>query len=333
MSTTVVCFGELLLRLSPPGDARLLQSPLLEWFAGGSEANVAAQLAQLGGSVRYITRVPSHAIGERALEAVRALGVDCHAVLRGGTRLGTYYLERGAGHRPLSVIYDRAGSAFSDLTPDAVAWPTLLADAGWLHSSGITAAVGDGPAACLASGLHTARAQGVRCSVDLNWRPAIWGARDPRAVMPSLVDGLDLLVGNPAACAAMLGMSAPTDDAAGHVALAHAVRRRFRIDTVAITHRVVESPRRHHWSALAVGGPDDAVVSSPVWTVDVVDRVGGGDAFVGALLAELAHGRPLTTALPFAVAASALKLTVPGDMNRVRRDEIDAACRATSARA
>ncbi|MCU0646549.1 MAG: sugar kinase [Gemmatimonadaceae bacterium] len=327
MSRSVLCFGELLLRLGAPGDTRLLQTAVLEWYAGGSEANVAAQLAQLGVGTRYVTRIPSHAVADGVLAALRAHGVDCRDTLRGGTRLGSYFVERGAAPRPLTVIYDREGSAFSELTGDTVDWSTLLAGTAWLHSSGITAGVGRGPADCLATAIRAARTHGTRVSLDLNWRPAVWGARDPQQVMPSLVHGIDLLIGNPAACAAMLDIAAPGADAHARIALARALRDRFALGRVAITHRVVESPRRHHFEALVLDGATDTVVESPVWSVDVVDRVGGGDAFAGALLADLVRDVPLAQAVPFAVAASALKLSVAGDMNRTTRTEIETAVR------
>jgi 2-dehydro-3-deoxygluconokinase len=328
MSAHVVCFGELLLRLSSPGAERLLQGPSLDWHAGGSEANVAAQLAQLRVPTRYLTRVPDHAVADAVVAALAVTGVDCDAILRGGTRLGSYFLERGASLRPLRVIYDRAGSAFSELTPGQVEWDRVLAGAHWLHSSGITAGVGIGPTAVLADGIAAARRHGIRTSIDLNWRPAVWGTRDPQSVLPALVQSADLLIGNPAACRAMLGLACDANDHAARATLARTVRDRFDVRQVAITHRVVESASRHRFQALVLDGPTDTVIASPEWTVDVVDRVGGGDAFAGALLAELARNAPLTDAVPFAVAASALKLTVPGDMNRVTRAEIVAAQRA-----
>ncbi|MCU0635055.1 MAG: sugar kinase [Gemmatimonadaceae bacterium] len=327
MTTDVLCFGELLLRLGAPGDTRLLQAPVLEWFAGGSEANVAAQLAQLGVATRYVTRIPAHDVAGAVLAAVRAHGVDCRDVVRGGARLGSYFVERGAAPRPLQVIYDRAGSAFSELSAESIDWPTILAETTWLHTSGISAGVGVGPTECLAAARRAAHARGTRVSLDLNWRPAVWGARDPQQVMPALVQGIDLLIGNPAACAAMLGITAAGDDVAARGALARALRDRFGLGRVAITHRIVESPTRHRFEALVLDGATDTVVASPQWTVNVVDRVGGGDAFAGALLAELVRGAPLERAVPFAVAASVLKLSVPGDMNRTSRREIDALLR------
>lgn len=322
----VVCFGELMLRLSPPGDERLFQSPALRTWFGGSEANVAAGIAHLGGRSAYVTRLPGNAIGDAALSALRAEGIDVTGILRGGERMGIYFVEPGADLRPMRVVYDRAGSAFSRIDPAELDWPALLDGAEWLHLSGITPALGDGPARAAVDAAEAARAAGVKVSVDLNYRPALWAGRDPKTVVPQLVRGCDLLVGNPGAAAAMLGVESGGGDPHDPGFVRQSARRiadEQECRAVAITLRDVVSAKEHRWSAALWDGRE--MHASRRWTVQVVDRVGGGDSFAAALIHALQNGREPAAALEFATAASALKLTIPGDFNRVSADEVDRA--------
>jgi 2-dehydro-3-deoxygluconokinase len=320
----VVCFGEMLLRLSPAGGERLFQSPWLRTWFGGSEANVAVGLAHLGAPSAYVTRLPPNAVGDAALAALRAEGVDVSGVLRGGERMGIYYVEPGADLRPMRVVYDRAGSAFSRLDPAELRWPSLLEGAGWLHLSGITPALGDVPARAALEAADAARALGVKVSVDLNYRPAVWGERDPRDVVPALVRGCDLLVGNPGAAAAMLGVDAGDGDPHDPAFVRRAAERiaaEHGCGAVAITLRELVSDSEHRWSAAFFAGA--GLHASRRYTVRVTDRVGGGDSFAAGLLYALQQGRDAAAAVEFATAASALKLTIPGDFNRVSAAEVD----------
>lgn len=332
----VVAFGELMMRLSPPGDERLFQSPTLRTWFGGSEANVLAGLAALGTDTAFVSRVPAHAVGDAAVAALRAHGVGTRHVARGGARLGLYFVEPGADIRALQVVYDRAGSAFAGIGSDDVHWPTVLDGASWLHLSGITPALGDGPARLARDAAHAARAAGVRVSLDLNWRAALWAGRDPRPLVAPLADACDLLVGNPHAFATMLGLAVPHDapgSAAHLAALARHVAAVHQVAHVALTHREVRSASEHGWRTALLDAARDTLHVSRPWTVRVVDRVGGGDAFVAALLHALLAGRPGGDALAFATAASALKLTIPGDFNRVSADEVERARAAHDAAA
>lgn len=319
----VVTFGELLLRLSPPGPERLFQSPWLRTYFGGSEANVAVGLAHLGAASEYVTRVPATPVGEAALAALRAEGVSVARALRGGDRLGIYYVEPGADIRPMRVVYDRAGSAFATLDPAALDWSELLDGAGWFHVSGITPALGEGPRRAALDGARAARQQSVRVSVDLNYRPALWAGRDPRPVLRELCAGADLVVGNPAAVEAMLGVAAGPGWSARRE-LAGRVRDTLGCARVALTHRHVRSASEHAWSATLLDGASGEMGESRCYDVRVVDRVGGGDSFVAALLYGLESGRSAPAALEFATAAGALKLTIPGDFNRVSAHEVEA---------
>lgn len=322
----VVSFGELMLRLSPPGQERLFQSRQLRTFFGGSEANVAASLAHFEVDSVYVTRLPANAVGDAALAALRTEGVDVRGVLRGGDRVGIYFVESGADLRPLRVVYDRAGSAFSQIEPGTVDWSDLLHGAEWFHISGINAALGDGPRCCAQEAVEAARALGVRVSIDLNYRPALWSGRDPEPVMRPLVENCDLLVGNPGAVGAMLGIRTAGTRPEPPQALRDTAERlsvEFGIAYVALTQRERLSASEHRWSAaLYVASAGEFCVSRR-YQVRLVDRVGGGDSFAAALLFALLDGRAEQSALNFAVAASALKLTIPGDFNPVSAEEVD----------
>jgi len=323
----VVTFGELLLRLSPPGEERLFESSDLVTCFGGAEANVAVALSHFGVRCDYVTRVPDNPIGDAGVAALAREGVGTEWIARGGERLGIYFVEPGADLRTMRVVYDRAGSAFARIEPRAVDWPRVLAGADWFHSSGITPALGDGAAATLAGAVGCARAQGVRVSFDLNYREALWRDRDPRPLVEPLVRQAQVLIGNAAALGAMLAIEA--DD--GSLAtperareLAQRLADRFGVERVALTRREILGPRQHGWSAVLYDATTDSFAPSRRHCVEVVDRVGGGDSFAAALIARLVGGDPPAEALEFAVAASALKLTVPGDFSRASVREVEA---------
>lgn len=320
----VVCFGELMLRLSPPGRELLLQSPHFRTWFGGSELNVAIGLAHLGMPSAYVTRLPENAIGDAALSFVRGEGVDVRHVARGGARVGIYYVESGADLRPMRVVYDRAGSALAEMSAGDVDWSAALAGAGGLHLSGITSALGAGPAAAAIEAASEARRLGVPVSVDLNFRPALWAGRDPRPHVEPLARAADLLIGNPGAFDAMLGV--PTPSGAGDAMVREASRRvheTLGCARVSVTRREVRSATDHGWSTCLYDAATDGFHTSRRFDVRVEDRVGGGDSFVAGLLYAFRAGRALQEALEFATAASALKLTIPGDANRVSAAQVD----------
>jgi 2-dehydro-3-deoxygluconokinase len=322
----VVSFGELMLRLSPPGQERFFQSPQLRTWFGGSEANVAASLAHLGLQSDYVTRLPPNAVGDAALAALRAEGMGVADVVRGGSRMGIYYVESGADLRPMRVVYDRAYSAFSEIAPDEIDWERVLGGASWLHLSGITPALGDGPARAAAAAASAARDLGVRVSVDLNYRPALWAGRDPRPLVRPIVEQCELLIGNPGAVTAMLGVELPELGSDAREAVrrtAERLRDELGCESVAVTRREVISASEHGWSAMLYQGRTSELHASARYQVRVVDRVGGGDSFAAALIFALLAERAGPEALAFATAASALKLTIPGDFNRVTADEVE----------
>ncbi|HEX2778115.1 MAG TPA: sugar kinase [Gemmatimonadaceae bacterium] len=319
----VVTFGELMLRLSPPGQERFFQSPELRTYFGGSEANVAVSLAHFGARSDYVTRLPANAIGDAAVRALRAEGVGTEGIARGGSRIGIYFVESGADLRPMRVVYDRGGSAFAELDPGGFDWRTLLAGADWLHLSGITPALGSGPARAAADAAACARVLGATVSLDLNYRPALWAGRDPIPVVRPLAAAADLLIGNPGAVEAMLGIGAKGEGVPRLTAIAERVHAEIGCRMVAMTHREVLSASEHGWSAALHDGPSRATHTSRRYQVRLVDRVGGGDSFAAALIHARLAGRAAPDAVAFATAASALKLTIPGDFNRVSVEEVD----------
>lgn len=326
----VVTFGEIMLRLSPPGVERFLQSPALSATFGGGEANVAASLAHFGLESWYVTRLPAHAIGDAAVRALRAEGVRTDAIVRGGDRVGIYFAETGAGQRPSVVIYDRAHSAVSELEPDAVDWPRTFAGAAWFHVTGITPALGPKAVACTEAALHAAREAGARISIDLNYRRKLWSEKDAQVVMRRLVQGVDVVIANEEDLQATLGVQvANANVAEGHFdaeayrAAAERVARGSGVTQVAITLRESRSASDNGWSAVLWDEATSTFHRSQRYDVRVVDRIGAGDGFAAGLIYGLLTGRPVEAALRFAVAASALKHTVPGDFNRVSVEEVD----------
>jgi 2-dehydro-3-deoxygluconokinase len=309
--TRVVTFGELLLRLSPPGEERLLASPQLVTYFGGAEANVAVALSHFGVPCDYVSRLPENPLGEAGLQALKQEGVGTRWTQRGGERLGLYFVEPGADLRTMRVVYDRSGSAFAQLDPDSIDWSAILTHASWFHSTGITPALGEGPARALAAALLRARASRVPVSLDLNYRAALWRGRDPRPVIEPLARSADLVIGNAAALQAMLGIEAPDGQ------LAERVARELGCRYVAVTQRDSIAARTQRWSAVLYDATEGRCATSSPLEVSVVDRVGGGDCFAAALIARLLGGATPAEALEFAVAASALKITLPGDFSRL----------------
>jgi 2-dehydro-3-deoxygluconokinase len=319
-----VCFGEIMLRLSPPGFERLLQSPALGATFGGGEANVAVSLAHFGVSSAYVTRLPNHAIGEAALRALRAEGVDVGHVQRGGSRVGIYFAESGASQRPAEVVYDRAHSAISEIVPGSVPWAQVLEGADWFHWTGITPALSAAAATVNAEAITEARRLGVPSSVDLNFRKKLWSEAQAQATMCALVEGADTIIANEEDLQAVLGVAVTntdvtrgTIDVESYRTAAETVARQFGAARVAITLRESLSASDNGWSAVLYDRAANAFHHSQRYVVRIVDRIGGGDSFAAGLIYGLGQRWSAETALRFAVAASALKQTIPGDFNRV----------------
>jgi 2-dehydro-3-deoxygluconokinase len=326
----IVCFGEIMLRLSPPGFERMLQSPLLHATFGGGEANVAVSLAQFGCESRYVTRLPANAVGDAAIRALRAEGVRVDHIERGGSRVGIYFAETGASQRASTVIYDRAHSAISEMPAGAVPWDRVFDGADWFHCTGITPALGISAAACTREALEAARRHGVRVSLDLNYRRRLWSEREAQQVMRPLTCLVDTVIANEEDLQAVLGIeveradvAAGALDVAGYQAAAARVAGEFGVKRVAVTLRESLSASDNGWSAVLFDAAAGRFHRSQRYLVRIVDRIGGGDAFAAGLIYGIVAGRTPDASLAFAVAAGALKQTIPGDFNHVSVAEVD----------
>jgi 2-dehydro-3-deoxygluconokinase len=325
-----VCFGEIMLRLSPPGYERLFQSPVLQATFGGGEANVAVSLAHFGCDSHYVTRVPANPIGDGAVRALRAEGVDVSRVVRGGSRLGIYFAETGASQRPSTVVYDRSQSAISDIQPGTVQWADAFAGADWFHCTGITPALGRSAAACTREAIEAAKRAGARVSVDLNYRKKLWSTREAQDTMRPLMPMVDVVIANEEDLQSVLGIEVPHTDVTGaslnvegYRTAAARVASEFGVKRVAVTLRESLSASDNAWSAVLLDETTGFFHHSQRYTVRLVDRIGGGDSFAAGLIYALLAGRNGEAALRFAVAASALKQTIPGDFNRVSVGEVE----------
>lgn len=327
----VVTFGEIMLRLKSPGHERFFQSPMLEATFGGGEANVAVSLARLGRHARFVTALPPGPIGEAAVSAVRAHGVDVSRVRRAGSRVGIYYLETGADMRASNVVYDRAGSAAAEMKPGDFPWDSIFADASWFHVTGITPALSRSAADAVAEAVGAAKEKGLKVSIDLNYRKKLWNyGVAAKEVMRPLAAMADVLIANEEDIQLGLGLKVEGANAAegksdiqAYQALMELVKKTYpSLSVVAVTLRESLSADRNGWSAALLGN-DGFRVSRKYQITDIIDRVGGGDSFGAGLIFGLTEYGDEAKALEFAVAASALKHTIPGDMNLVTRAEVE----------
>jgi 2-dehydro-3-deoxygluconokinase len=331
MTPRVVTFGEIMLRLGSPGFERLFQSSMLTATFGGGEANVAVSLAQFGLRSDYVTRLPGHAVGDAVVRALRAEGVGTSFIARGGSRLGVYFTETGASQRASTVIYDRAHSSISEIPPDAVNWDAVMAGAAWFHVTGITPALGERAVAATSASIEAAKKAGAKISVDLNYRKKLWTETQAQAVMRPLMGSVDVVIANEEDLQSVLGIHVSgTDVTSGTLNVdayrdaAERVTRDLGPSLVAITLRESLSASDNGWSAVLWDGAAGTLHRSQHYNVRLVDRIGGGDSFAAGLVYGLVTGRSREDALRFAVAASALKQTIPGDFNRVTLAEVDA---------
>jgi len=324
----VVTFGEIMLRLSPSFEGSLENPSSFRAHYGGAEANVAAALACWGVQARYVSALPENDLAKGALAHLRGFGVDVSGVVRSGERVGLYFLDARSGKTSANLIYDRRGSAVAGIRQGTVAWEGVLAGASWFHWTGITPALGPGPAEVLREGLAAARDGNVTVSLDLNYRPALWSVEEARATLLPLLDHVDVLVGNHGQVATLLGLSgiperveesAPPPAEACET-LARVLTERFRLRTVALTYRVEDLDGVRGWGAFLHERGRLLHSHSPI--LEVVDGVGGGDAFAAGLIYGTLTGMGARAALDFGVAASCLKQERPGDMLRATVNEV-----------
>ncbi|HHV75645.1 MAG TPA: sugar kinase [Thermoanaerobacterium sp.] len=329
MAQKAVCFGEIMLRLSTPGYQRFVQAESFDVTYGGGEANVAVSLANFGLDSYFVTKVPANPIGQSAVNHLRRFGVNTGFIARGGDRLGIYFLESGASQRPSKVVYDRAHSAIAEAKPEDFNWPEILAGARWFHFTGITPALSDAVAEITLQAAKTAKGMGLTVSCDLNYRKKLWTTEKANQVMSRLVQYVDLCIANEEDAEKVFGIKAADTDItkgalsdAGYKDVARQLVERFGFKYVAITLRESRSASDNGWSALLYDGKE--YYKSRKYDIHIVDRVGGGDSFGGGLIYALLSGKQPQEAIEFAVAASCLKHTIPGDFNMVAVDEVEA---------
>ena len=325
----VVTFGEIMLRLSPPGYQRLSQARSLEMTFGGGEANVAVSLSNFGAPARFVTRLPDNDLGKACTGELKRWGVDTSAIGYGGDRIGIYFCEKGASQRPSKVTYDRAGSAIAEARPEDFDWDVVLEGAEWFHFTGITPALGDSVAAAVLEACRKAKQRGITVSCDLNYRKKLWSKEKARSVMTGLMEYVDVLIANEEDAADVFGIRAQQSDVTqgriseeGYRQVARQLSETFSFDKIAITLRESVSASQNNWSALLYDGKE--FYASKKYSIQIVDRVGGGDSFGAGLIYGLTNRYPYQEALDFAVAASCLKHTVEGDFNLVNVSEVKA---------
>ena len=323
----VITFGEIMMRLNPEGYLRFVQADKFEATYAGGEANVAVSLAHYGQDAAFVTKVPSHEIGQAAVNELRRYGVDTSLIVRGGDRLGIYFAEKGASQRPSKVIYDRAGAAISQASTADFDWEKIFAGADWFHFTGITPALGgELPEICL-NACQAAKKLGVKISCDLNYRKKLWTREEAGRVMARLMPYVNVCIANEEDAKDVFGIAAEDTDLntgklsrEGYISVARQLTERFGFEKVAITLRGSISASDNNWAGMLYSGGE--AFFSTTYHMHIVDRVGGGDSFGGALIHSLLSGWDSQKAIDFAVAASCLKHSVEHDFNMVSVSEV-----------
>ncbi|GGF05843.1 sugar kinase [Hymenobacter cavernae] len=320
----VVTFGEIMMRLSPPLNYRFIQTDNLEITYGGGDANVAASLARLGIPATHVTCFPDNELGQAAAQSFQKLGVDMsHTVFR-GERLGLYFLEVGASMRASKIVYDRFNSAFANLQPEWLDWKEILKDAQWFHWTGITAAVSDTAAQACRDAIKVARKLGITVSADVNYRRNLWQyGQKAQDVMPELVEGCDVIVCTEGDADDLFGIKAEAGAENRFVSVAQQLVKRFpQVKQVIATNRETLSASHNRLTGILFNGQN--YLETPAYDiVPIVDRIGGGDAFIAGFIYGSLTYPTEQEALTFAVAASALKHTIHGDVNLATVAEVE----------
>jgi 2-dehydro-3-deoxygluconokinase len=328
MSKKVVTLGEIMLRLSTPGYERFVQADSFDVTYGGGEANVAVAISNYGLNGVFVTKVPENAIGQAAINHIRRYGVDTRFIARGGKRLGIYFLETGASMRASQVIYDRAGASISDVDISEFDWDKIFEGADWFHTTGITPALSDKAAALTEAALKAAKAKGITTSIDLNYRKKLWSKEKAREVMTRLCQYVDVCIGNEEDADTTLGFKAKNTDVTkgelnleGFKDVFKQMKEKFGFKYIASSLRESHSASDNGWSALVYDGNE--FYHTRQYNVRIVDRVGSGDSFASGFIYGLVTGMSLQDSAEFGVAASALKHTIPGDLNHATLEEVN----------
>lgn len=322
-----ITFGELMLRLAPKEYLRFLQESEFQATFGGGEANVAVSLSNYGLDAAFVSKLPVHNIGQAAVNSLRYFGVDTSMIVRGGNRVGIYFLEKGASQRPSKVIYDRACSSIADATSADFNWDIIFKDAKWFHFTGITPALGSNVAQICFEAVRAAKKSGLTVSCDLNFRKNLWTSEEAGQTMSRLMEYVDICIANEEDAEKVFGIKAENTDVTsgklnydGYKEVAKKLVDRFKFKYVAITLRTSISANDNKWSAMLYDGVD--YLFSKNYDIHVVDRVGGGDSFGAGLIYGLSQQMSASDSLEFAVAASCLKQTIEGDFNQVSVQEV-----------
>lgn len=331
MSKKVVTMGEIMLRLSTPGNERFIQADEFDVCYGGGEANVAVSLANYGYDTQFVTAVPDNPIGACAVAALRKHNVGTDFIAKSGERLGIYFLETGSAMRASNVVYDRAHSSISTASVDEFDFDAIFKDADWFHFTGITPAVSDAAIELTEAALKAAKKAGVTVSVDLNFRKKLWSSEKAQKVMTNLMQYVDVCIGNEEDAEKVLGFKAKETDVtkgelnlAGYEDVFNQMADKFGFKYIISSLRQSYSASNNGWSACIMDGKTREFYHSRTYSVTpIVDRVGGGDSFAAGVICGLLDGKDMKQALEFGVATSALKHTIPGDFNLVTRAEVD----------
>ncbi|MEW5785420.1 MAG: sugar kinase [Bacillota bacterium] len=328
MTKKIVTFGEIMLRLNPPGHQRIIQAQHLEASYAGGEANVAVSLAVFGMDAYYVTKLPLNSLGDAALGQLRRYGVKTDYIARGGDRLGVYFIEHGASQRASRVIYDRARSAIAEAKCVDFDWDMIFRGADWFHFTGITPALSEKAAFVTGEALKAARRNNVTVSCDLNFRKNLWSPEVANRVMSGLMPYVDVCVGNEEDAYNTFGLKPHgTDvnrgkiDSAGYRNVAERLMERFSLKLVATSLRESRSASDNGWSGILFDGQE--LYQSRKYDIHIVDRVGGGDSFAAGLIYTLLLEKDMQECVEFAAASSCLKQTLPGDFNLVTLDEVE----------
>lgn len=324
----VVTLGEIMMRLMPENYNRFIQADKFECTYAGGEANVAVSLANYGLDAYFVSKVPTHEIGQCAINALRKFGVQTQYVLRGGDRLGLYYVEKGASQRASKVIYDRANSAFSLSKSEEYDWDKIFEGASWFHFTGITPALSEDAAILTEQACKIAKQKNVKISCDLNYRNKLWSKEKARAVMSKLMPYVNVCIANEEDAYDVFGIKAENSDVKsgvlnkeGYISVAAKLQETFGFDYVAITLRSSISANDNNWAGMLYDGKN--AYFSKEYAMHIVDRIGGGDSFGGGLIYALLNNYESQKAINFAVAASCLKHSIQGDFNLVSVSEVE----------
>ena len=330
----LVTFGEAMVRLTPPNSQRLEQARAFDVYVGGGELNVAVAAARFGVPSRWVSRLPDNPLGHLISNRARELGVDVQVEWSSTDRAGLYFAELGAAPRASSVLYDRAASAISKIAAGKIDWASTFSGARWFHVSGITPAISTSAATVTGEAIRAAKKAGLIVSYDLNYRSKLWSPEKAREVQEPLMEHVDVLITTEEDTRIVFGIGAPRTyehlESESYDEVARSLQKRFDFKAVAVTLRENPLVLLNSWSAIIVA--DGELYRAPRYEVEVVDRIGAGDAFSGGLIAARLENQSWDQAIRFATAASALKHSIPGDFCVVTRAEVDQLLRGASLR-